>query len=410
MRRWIGFVARLWLVAAVLVGAWGFDDMSGFFAHRARLGLVLLFVALSAAGTFVCPQVGTFEKGEKRTGMPLLYVWIAASLLISIWYPYGDRRGYLLLPASLDWLRYAARWPITVVRLVRLIRALRIDVVHTNVLHGWHGWAAALLTRRPHVWHAREVVTQSRIALAVERFLTRHFATVVVAVSQTVADQLPGSRTRVVHDLPDPLEFTPERAGRARSGLGLDDTDPVVGAVGRLDPLKGLDVLLDAWPAVLAEVPTARLVVAGGVVAGREDYADAVRERGTALPGVTVLVEADVDIADLVADLDVLVLASVAPEGFGLVLVEALTSGCPVVATDTGGPEEIAALAAPGASRLVPPDDVERLATAIVATLAARPITDAATRRARPRLLDPYPADYVGVFTDASRRESRTAS
>ena len=107
MRRWIGFVARLWLVAAVLLGAWGFDDISGFFAHRARLGLVLVFVALSAAGTFVCPQVGTFEKGEKRTGMPLLYVWIAVSLVISIWYPYGDRRGYLLLPASLDWLRYA---------------------------------------------------------------------------------------------------------------------------------------------------------------------------------------------------------------------------------------------------------------------------------------------------------------
>ncbi|HEX5613554.1 MAG TPA: glycosyltransferase [Acidimicrobiia bacterium] len=312
-----------------------------------------------------------------------------------------------------DWLRYAARWPLVVARLVRMIRVHRIDVVHTNVLHGWHGWAAASLTRRPHVWHAREVVTQSTGALALERFLTRHFATVVVAVSQTVADQLPRSPTRVVHDLPDPGEFTPERAGRARTALGIDDAAPCSGAIGRLDPIKGLDVLLDAWPAVRDALPDARLVVVGGTVAGHAAHADLVRARCAALAGVVTAFDADadrLDVADLVADLDALVLASVAPEGFGLVLVEALTSGCPVVATDSGGPEEIAALAAPGAARLVPPGDADALASALVATLAARTATDSAARRLRPRLLEPYPPDYAAVFTDAVARRRRAAS
>ena len=49
-------------------------------------------------------------------------------------------------------------WP----RLARLARRLGVDVVHSNSLHTWYGWAAARLVRRPHVVHAREIVVQSR--------------------------------------------------------------------------------------------------------------------------------------------------------------------------------------------------------------------------------------------------------
>src|SRR5580765_1322934 len=86
---------------------------------------------------------------------------------------------------------------IVVLRLVRLIRELDIDVVHSNSLHSWYGWAAAALTRTPHVWHAREIVVQSDRALTVERFLTKHFATRVVCMSTAIADQLPGASTIV---------------------------------------------------------------------------------------------------------------------------------------------------------------------------------------------------------------------
>ena len=88
------------------------------------------------------------------------------------------------------WLRFAARWPWTVLRLARLVRRLDAGLVHSNSLHSWYGWAAAALTGRPHVWHAREIVFQSRAALALERFLTRRFAARVIAVSDAVAAQL----------------------------------------------------------------------------------------------------------------------------------------------------------------------------------------------------------------------------
>src|SRR3954454_8837171 len=92
------------------------------------------------------------------------------------------------------WVRYAGLWPVSVARLWWLARRVRADVVHSNSLHSWYGWAVARLARRPHVWHAREIVAQSSAALKLERFLADHFADRVVAVSEAVAAQLaPGN-------------------------------------------------------------------------------------------------------------------------------------------------------------------------------------------------------------------------
>src|SRR3954454_22621776 len=56
------------------------------------------------------------------------------------------------------WIGYVLAWPVTVVRLAALARRLRADVIHSNSLHSLYGWAVSLIIRRPHVWHAREIV------------------------------------------------------------------------------------------------------------------------------------------------------------------------------------------------------------------------------------------------------------
>src|SRR3954454_2168215 len=112
------------------------------------------------------------------------------------------------------WAAYALFWPVAVARLWWLARRTKADVVHTNSLHSWYGWAAAALTRRPHVWHAREITVQSAAALRVEQTLTRHFATRVIAMSQAIADQLPRADVVVVHETVDGAEFSPAHAGR----------------------------------------------------------------------------------------------------------------------------------------------------------------------------------------------------
>ena len=307
---------------------------------------------------------------------------------------------------AIAWAAYALGWPLAVARLVRLVRRLRIDVLQTNSLHSWYGWATAALTRRPHVWSAREIVVQSSAALRVERFLTRHFATRVVCGSQAIADQLHPHNVIVVYESADPSEFHPGRAGRARARLTIPDDAPLAGSAGRIDTWKGIDVLLDAWPRAKAALPRLHLAIAGGPVQGKEAYAAQLEQRAAELADVHWLGELDAShVADLVADLDVLVVASTEPEPYGLIAVEALMSGTPVVATDAGGPQEILAAAYPGGGRLVALGDAGALADAIAATAGAA--TSTATRRARSPLLEPAPEQMAEVFRAASGTRRR---
>jgi glycosyltransferase involved in cell wall biosynthesis len=304
------------------------------------------------------------------------------------------------------WVGYALRWPVTVARLALLTRRLQAEVVHSNSLHSWYGWAVAALTRRPHVWHAREMVVQSRAALGVERWLAGHFASVVIAVSAAVAGQLDPANVVVVTDEADPVEFRPDRAGRFRAGAGIDDRIPLVGSVARLDTWKGFEVLLDAYPAIRAARPQVELVIAGGAVAGKEAYAAGLERRAAGLPGVHWLGPRR-DVGDVLADLDVFVQVSTEPEPFGLVIVEALASGVPIVAGDAGGPVEILAETdhdprAP-IGRLVEPGDPAALAAATLALLPPGG-SDPARRRARPRLRQPGDARFSPIFDEVRQR------
>lgn len=303
--------------------------------------------------------------------------------------------------SSSRWVRYAARWPRSVLRIGRLCRGLGVDVVHSNSLHCWYGWAAAALTGRPHVWHAREIVFQSRAALTLERFLTSHFSDTVIAVSSTVASQLDPANVVVFTDEADPEVFDPGRAGRFRSSAGIADTVPLVGSVARIDTWKGFDTLLDAVEPMRARCPGLELVIAGGTVDGKEGYAAALEARARSIGGVHWLGPRD-DVPDLMADLDVFVQVSSEPEPFGLVVVEALASGVPVVAGDAGGPLEILGADAVAPSRsplgaLVPPGDPAAIADAVIGLMQGRQ-PGAAGRSARPRLRRAEPGDIDAVM------------
>jgi glycosyltransferase involved in cell wall biosynthesis len=294
------------------------------------------------------------------------------------------------------WFRYGRDWPATVVRLARLARHVDAGIVHSNSLHSWYGWAVARLVRRPHVWHAREIVVQSRVALRVERVLARRFATRVVAMSGAIAGQLDPFNVEVVIDDPDPAEWDPARAGTFRMAAGIADDARLVGSVGRIDTWKGFDTLLDAVPTIRARHPDTVVVVAGAPVGGKDDYAADLAARARALGGVHWLGPRR-DVPELMADLDVFVQVSTQPEPWGLVHAEALASGVPIVAGDAGGPVEILAGARPGAGLLVPAGDPTALAAAVNELLTAPP-SRTGTRRARPRLRPSSTGRYASVL------------
>lgn len=138
----------------------------------------------------------------------------------------------------------------------------------------------------------------------------------------------------------DHTTFHPGDREAARAVLGLPD-GPLVLFVGRIQPLKGVDVAVEAFSAVRRRLPDARLVVVGGPSGPTGDAeTEAVRRRiqSRDVAGA-VEMRPPVPHAELVRHYqaaDVLVLPS-RSESFGLVAAEAQSCGLPVVATAVGG-------------------------------------------------------------------------
>jgi glycosyltransferase involved in cell wall biosynthesis len=171
----------------------------------------------------------------------------------------------------------------------------------------------------------------------------------------------------------------PERRQRCRKDLGFEDWRVVL-VVARLEPEKGLDTLLDAWPRVKAAVPRALLVIAGDGSRRAQ-----LTNQAVSLPEVRFLGLVRDPVPYLQAA-DCYTLPSLT-EGMPISLLEAMATGVPCVATAIGGTSEALA----GLGTLVPPGDAAGLAAAIVKVLrldaANREATGAATRR---RVVDRY--------------------
>ncbi len=118
---------------------------------------------------------------------------------------------------------------------------------------------------------------------------------------------------------------------------------PTVGLVGRLQPWKGQDRLLEAQALLRARGYDIHTVIVGGDAHGLSpEYAEALRECVSRLGlGDVVTMTGQVpDAGPYIEQMDVLVNAS-DPEPFGIVLLEGMARGVPVVAVDSGGPREI---------------------------------------------------------------------
>jgi glycosyltransferase involved in cell wall biosynthesis len=217
-----------------------------------------------------------------------------------------------------------------------------------------------------------------------------------VAVSQAIRDELvtagapPESIWSITNGV-DTDRFCPVVAGErrmVRRALGFDD-GPLVVFAGRFAPEKGVDVLLDAWPRLVARVPGARLCLmgSGGEEARLRQQAHALRIEGSVLftGGVA-------DVAPYVRVADVAVLPS-RSEGMPVALLEAMSCALPVVATRVGGSAEVLDDGVTG--RLVPAESPEALAAGLSEALLERAPAARRAEAARAHVLAHHAMDVV---------------
>lgn len=264
--------------------------------------------------------------------------------------------------------------------LCRLMRLYRPQIVHTHTAKaGLLGRLAARLAGVPivihtfhgHVLHGYYSPWQNRALQCMERALAC-FSDRLVAVSERVKQDLIGYKVagpRKISVIPLGLDLEPfSTARRGRGGfrrqMGINADAKLIGIVGRIVPIKNHALFIEAAARIAAVEPAARFVVVGdGALRGmienqarRLDIAERIAFTGWRS-----------DLAQIYADLDALVVTS-KNEGTPLSAIEAMATGCPVVATSVGGIPDIITDRITG--RLCAPGDADGISRAVIELLS----------------------------------------
>ncbi len=261
-------------------------------------------------------------------------------------------------------------------RLVRLLEDGKYDVLHSHLFRAdLYGSLAVsrLGPAAPRLVSTRH--NDDRFFLhplvGIVHYLVSARQDMIIAISDHIARftiargvRDPARVRRVYHGLQAPDTSAQERLrAETRRDLGVPPDAFLVGNVGRLAPQKGQRHLVRALPSLLERVPDAHLVIAGG--GELESYLRGLAEELGVTERVHVLGPRR-DVPAIMHALDVFAMPSIW-EGFGIVLLEAMAAGKPVVASRVATIPEVVLDDETGI--LVPPGDATALAEAF-ATLA----------------------------------------
>jgi len=221
-----------------------------------------------------------------------------------------------------------------------------VHTPHGNIFDGYFPW----FVTRLFVWLERRAAQKTdRIIELTEGGIEAHLAQGIGRREQFV----------VIFSGIDlaPYERAIERRDETRRALGVAPEELLVGAVGRLEPVKGFTYFVSAARQILASAPEARFVLVG-----QGSMANDLRRQSADLGDRFRLLGPRDDVPDLMAAMDVSVLTSL-NEGMGRVLLEAGAAATPVVATQVGGVPDVIADGQTGI--LVPPRDPQAVADAV---------------------------------------------
>jgi L-malate glycosyltransferase len=284
----------------------------------------------------LCPAEGTLQQMLAEQGIPCIHV------------PYLNAR-FTCRPSQL--LHYLYSFASVIAATRKAIECCNPDLVHANTVRaGIAATVATIGTGRTIIWHVHDSLPQHLLSKIIRLLAYTSSRTRIVAVSNATAKAFCGhlpfnDRVCVVHNGTDVGRFPPKRPGESpfKQELGISPKSFLVCAVGQICARKGLRELLEVFSQIYDHVPQMHLAIVGKPVFSHEEtYRDELVAMTVAF-GITDRVHFSGerhDISSVLQSSDLLVLNSF-EEPFGLVLIEAMSSGTPILATRTGGIPEI---------------------------------------------------------------------
>jgi glycosyltransferase involved in cell wall biosynthesis len=291
-----------------------------------------------------------------------------------------------LLEARFTWrpdylVKYLKSFLRVILELRRLLIEAKPDLIHANTIRaGLVATTATFGTRMPVVWHLHDILPHHPLSTLIRWFAALSPRTSLLAISQAVANRFQGgvlrllddcTKIRVIHNGVNLKRFSsdPAASQRIRQELGVSEDQFLMGIVGQITPRKGQFELILAFAKVAKQLPKAVLTVVGAPLFNNDhEYLEKLKRTAENLGVVdrVIFTGARNDVQVVMQALDLLVLNSNV-EPFGLVVIEAMACGIPVLATDVDGVPELIRHGVSG--WLVPAGDKQQLTQGLV-TLA----------------------------------------
>jgi glycosyltransferase involved in cell wall biosynthesis len=386
-----------------------------FVDHTAKIGggeIALLNLVRNLDRTLIEPIVLLYSDGPLVARLKLY----AETCVLPICESVGAAKKDMLGWRSLLHCKEAILTLRHIWKVARFARRMQVDLVHTNSLKAdIIGGLAARLAGVPVVWHVRDRIEEDYLPPAVVR-LFRLLASVVpnfiianswstlatlhlkagsagVAISSGV---VMADRSSVVHDGCE-MGDTPRN--------GQSDELIRIGLIGRISPWKGQHIFLQAAARLREQHPKARFEIIGAPLFSEHEY-EAELHRLVRILGIEDIVEFSGFVEDIAARielLDIVVHASTIPEPFGQVIIEAMASGRPVVATNGGGASEIVNDGVTGT--LVPMGDPVKMAEAVAWLIGNPERAVEMGLRGRQRVLEQFTIQKTARMVEAVYQE-----
>ena len=294
----------------------------------------------------------------------------------------------------------------------RYLKDEHIALVHSNTSAVWGGALAARRNQIPHLWHIHEIIKQPVIVKKLMAGMIARYSDHVVAISNAVAEHLLAEqphlaqRISVIYDAVDTERFRPSITAKTlRNEWRIGADEALVGVVGRISAWKGQSFFLQALALALRQAPQLRAVIVGDAPPGEAWREEALKAQATELGLEHKVIWAGYrnDAPQVMAALDILALPSTQPEPFGMVILEAMATGKPVIATAHGGPLET--IRAGETGYLVSATDPADMANAIQRLALNPQLRLQLGAQARQRVIQRFTFDqHVSAFSELYER------
>lgn len=239
----------------------------------------------------------------------------------------------------------------SIFKLNKSLKGVNIDIVQSNTVVVILGFVYAKLKGITHFWHIHEVLESPKIAVKVFSYLVKCFSDFTIFNSQATQEsfciqypEILNKSVVIYNGLERKIEISNDLVKqKLRESLKLSSKDLILGLVGRINENKGHSLLLKALKKIEKNHKNIKILFIGSVVKDKEYILEELKIeiKTLGLTDKVFILPFQKNIWQFWDIIDVAMVPSTIPESFGLVVVEAMLSYKPVIASNLGALKEV---------------------------------------------------------------------